>query len=261
MLNKLLSISWKNTSLIFKKTVSIFFTLFFIYFIYYFCLVIYYLNNNSKFLKRSKKEVLTLISGGSYSGKKLLLTFLKEKLWIKGNKEFEVCSNSLNYFNFFDSKCSYNIDKNEWKKNYFLFDNKKSNKKLELLFVNEIEDCPLNLKSEIFIDEKKNLISEIYSSNYFKRRIWIAFSKRDGFLWNNLLSRSNSVVYCREVIEKRFLYLKIFRFYIIKISVTDPTRINKIEKYSLIVWARTFSNYKKTWSKELFEKWLLKKKE
>lgn len=190
------------------------------------------------FLRWAKRQKLVLISGGPGSGKKILLNFLNESL---KNKNVD----THNHLGFFNSNKSYNIKSKQWEDFYVAVDLNKE--KASYYFIDEIEDNSFNLTSKKGLAEKQKNVLKISNSNYFNDRFWIAFSARDGFLWNKLSSRVGSTIECHSV-EK--VSLKYFKVYLLKISISENQKDSKLKKYTIIFTERVFSEYRNDWLKE-----------
>lgn len=217
--------------------------IFYIISIYGFFLFIrffYYFIQNIYFVKWARKQNLVLISGSPSSGKKLLLTFLNDNLKMKDYKYY-------NLLCFFNNNKSYDVFKKEWKNSYLIKDFYKKNKTCFL--IDEVEDNSFNLLPERWDLGKEKIISEISNSNYFNSVFWLAFSSRDGLLWNKLYSRSSLTIECNGI-EK--VSLKYFKFYLLRIIIKENQK--DLKKRTILINEKTFLKYKNSWLKEFLIK-------
>lgn len=213
-----------------------------LYIFYLLIKIAYYFVSTIRFFNWARKQKLVLIKGGSGSGKKILLNFLNENIKNKKNNVFS-------YLGFFNQKKSYDINNKVWEDNYFSLI-KENDKKINCFLINELEDSPLNLEEKI--DETKQKIAlNISLSNHSGNIFWIAFLSNNGFLWNNLSSRSNAVIECIRVESLNFKYTKIyFLTFLINYDQKESPK-----KWTILIGQKSIDNYKNTWLNSFLEKY------
>ncbi|WNE41729.1 MAG: hypothetical protein AD073_000063 [Mycoplasmataceae bacterium] len=174
--------------------------------------------------------------------KKILLNFLSENIKNKENVVFS-------YLGFFNQGKSYDINNECWEDNYFSLI-KKDDEKERCFLINELEDSPLNLEEKV--DENKQKIAlNVSLSNHSKNIFWIAFLSSNGFLWNNLSSRSNAVIECISFEKINLKYTKIY--FLTFLINYDKKKSPK--KWTILVGKKTIDNYKNTWLNSFLEKY------
>lgn len=214
----------------------------YIFLIYYFYVIskitVCYLYTKFSFLKWAKRQKLVLISGGPKSGKKLLLNFLSKNLKSPEN-------NVLNYLGLFDSNKAYDLSEKEWKSfsEIFSYDDERN-----VFLINEIEDVGVwsSKTSKSETERKKSIILKICNGNYFNNIFWIAFSARNGLLWNKLYSRALVSIECISAKVISFLF---FRFHLLEIVIKENS--SKFKKYTIIFREKAPLGYDENWNTRL----------
>lgn len=177
------------------------------------CQYAFFYYKSRVFFRWAKRQKLVLVAGGPSSGKKLLLTFLGHKLrnssseakiyhlltLYADNKVYDINGKSIanTYSGYIDSK--------ERVESTFLL-----NELADKQSVRRVNVSPL-------AGDEHDIVAEIYRSNYYGKKIWIAFSEKKGYLWERLSGRNNATVTCERVGSFRFLFKK---FYFLKLHST-----------------------------------------